>query len=145
MIIQNIFKAVVAGIAATAVMTGFIAAAPVMGLPPMDIPKMLSMMLGNNITLGWMGHFMIGSTLAVIYALFYSRFPFSGWFKGTFYGLFPWFLAQIMVMPLMGMGFFSGSIIMAGGSLVAHLVYGSVLGFFYRPSSCQCEVSCANC
>jgi hypothetical protein len=29
---------------------------------------------------------------------------------------------------MMGMGLFSGSMIMAGGSLVGHLVYGVVLG-----------------
>jgi hypothetical protein len=37
-------------------------------------------------------------------------------------------MAQIVVMPMMGMGLFSSSLTLAGGSLVGHLVYGGVLG-----------------
>ena len=45
--------------------------------------------------------------------------------------LFPWLAAQIVVMPVMGMPLFSGSVSMATGSLVGHLVYGAVLGVVY--------------
>jgi hypothetical protein len=40
-------------------------------------------------------------------------------------------MAQLVVMPMMGMGLFSGSALMAGGSLVGHLAYGVVLGLTY--------------
>ena len=39
--------------------------------------------------------------------------------------------AQVMVMPMMGGGFFSmamGGMMAAGGSLIGHLLYGSILG-----------------
>jgi hypothetical protein len=38
-----------------------------------------------------------------------------------------------MVMPMMGMPIFSGSAVMAMGSLLGHLVYGAVLGLVYGP------------
>lgn len=37
-------------------------------------------------------------------------------------------MAQLLVMPMMGMGLFSGSATLAMGSLVGHLVYGVVVG-----------------
>jgi hypothetical protein len=37
-------------------------------------------------------------------------------------------MAQLVVMPMMGMGVFSGSATLAMGSLIGHLVYGAVLG-----------------
>ena len=40
-------------------------------------------------------------------------------------------LAQVVVMPMMGGGFFSmamGGMMAAGGSLIGHLLYGSILG-----------------
>jgi hypothetical protein len=42
--------------------------------------------------------------------------------------LAPWLMAQVVVMPMMGMPLFSGSMAMAMGSLVGHLVYGVVIG-----------------
>ena len=47
----------------------------------------------------------------------------------------PWLLAQIVAMPMMGMPLFSGSMELAGGSLVGHLVYGGVVGTIYGPVS----------
>lgn len=35
-------------------------------------------------------------------------------------------------MPMMGAGFFSGSLMAATGSLMGHLVYGAVVGAVYR-------------
>jgi hypothetical protein len=40
-------------------------------------------------------------------------------------------MAQVLVIPMMGMPIFSGSLSMAMGSLVGHLVYGTVLGAVY--------------
>jgi hypothetical protein len=37
----------------------------------------------------------------------------------------------VVVMPMMGMGLFSGSMVMAGGSLIGHLLYGAVVGAVY--------------
>ncbi|MBI2388599.1 MAG: hypothetical protein HYV09_03185 [Deltaproteobacteria bacterium] len=47
------------------------------------------------------------------------------------YGVAPWLLAQLVVMPMMGAGLFSGSALVAGGSLMGHLIYGAVVGVAY--------------
>ena len=44
-------------------------------------------------------------------------------------------LAQVAVMPMMGMPLFSGSTPMALGSLVGHLIYGATVGAVYGPGS----------
>lgn len=53
--------------------------------------------------------------------------------RGARYGLGPFLVAQIVVMPMMRMPLFSGSAVMALGSLIGHLVYGAVVGAIYGP------------
>lgn len=60
----NVLKAVVAGLAGTAVMTMFMLLAPAMGMPPMNIGAMLGSVMGGSVALGWAAHFMIGTILA---------------------------------------------------------------------------------
>jgi uncharacterized membrane protein YagU involved in acid resistance len=128
----NFAKAVVAGLVATLVMTAVgLWAAPMMGIPPMNPADMLAGQMGGNILLGWMGHLMIGIILAVIYAALAPRIPGPFPLRGALYGIAPWLLAQLVVMPMMGMPVFSGSMPMAMGSLIGHLVYGAVLGAIY--------------
>ncbi len=125
-------KAVLAGLAGTAAMTAVMLMAPAMGMPPMDIGKMLASKMGGIVPLGWMAHFVIGVVLALIYAgVFVHRLPGPAIARGAVFGLLPWLAAQLVVMPMMGMGLFSGSMLMAGGSLLGHMVYGAVLGAVY--------------
>ncbi len=125
-------KAVLAGVVGTTAMTAVTLMAPMMGIPPMNIGKMLASQMGGHIALGWAAHFMIGVALALIYArLFVQRLAGPGPVRGALFSLLPWLMAQIVVMPMMGMGLFSGSMLMAGGSLLGHLVYGIVLGQLY--------------
>jgi uncharacterized membrane protein YagU involved in acid resistance len=125
-------RAIVGGVIGTAVMTVVgLYVAPLMGMPPMNPAVMLAGAMGGNLVLGWIGHFMIGIMLAVGYALVGSAVPGPPVVSGALYGLAPWLLAQIAVMPLMGMPLFSGSVPMAVGSLIGHLVYGGVVGGVY--------------
>ena len=48
------------------------------------------------------------------------------------YGIAPFLLAQIAVIPMMGMPLFSGSVKLVMGSLVGHLFYGGLVGGVYR-------------
>jgi hypothetical protein len=51
--------------------------------------------------------------------------------KGTLWGVVLWFLAQVVVMPMIGGGFFSsqmGGMMAVMGSLIGHAVYGVLLG-----------------
>ena len=128
----NWTRTIVGGLAATALMTVLMLMAPTMGLPPMNIGAMLGSVMGGSLFLGWMAHFVIGSVLAVIYAaVFATRLPGPGFARGALFGLAPWIVAQLVVMPMMGAGPFGGSFGSAFGSLMAHLVYGAVLGGIY--------------
>lgn len=139
----NLKNVLVSGIVATAAMTMLMLVAPMMGMPKMNIGKMLGSMMGNNEVLGWMAHFMIGLVLAFMYAaIFYKKFSSKGWLNGVLYSVIPFLAAQLMVMPMMmvmkGMSFssgiFSGSFIMAMGSFMGHIVFGFVLGTIYKNS-----------
>lgn len=131
----NLRRAVVAGIIGTAVMTLMTMLATAMGVP-MDIPGMLSSFMGTPIIVGWIAHLMIGTVLAVIYAGWFAhRLPGVPWLRGALYGIFPFLLAQVAVMPIMGMGLFTSAApnapVMVAGSLIGHLVYGAVVGAVY--------------
>jgi len=128
----NIGRAVLAGMIGTVVMTAVgLWMAPLMGMPPMNPAVMLAGAMGGNLALGWMAHFMIGITLAAGYALVGSALPGPGFVRGALYGIAPFLMAQILVMPMMGMPLFSGSAAMAMGSLLGHLIYGGFVGGVY--------------
>ena len=126
--------AILGGFVATSVMTAMMYAAPLMGMPKMDIAAMLGSLLGGSWWLGMMMHFVNGTIIfPLIYAyLLYSVLRGQPWGKGMMWGLTLWFLAQAMVMPMMGMGFFSALTSEPGravvGSFIGHLIYGAILG-----------------
>lgn len=135
-------SALLAGLIATAAMTAFTFMAPLMGFE-MDIPRMLASTMGAPVIVGWIAHFMIGEILAINFALIFlkkTNKP-ADIKSGAIFGLIPWFIAQIMVMPMMSVlagggyasGLFSGSAMIAIASLVGHLIYGGVLGAIYKP------------
>ena len=135
----NFTKVLLAGVAGTVALTMLTLIAPMMGMPEMDIPQMLSGFMGVPAIAGWLAHFMVGTVFAIMYAyIFVLRFPGSPVVKGAVYGLIPWFLAQIMVNPMMGAGVFAlntaAPMLMVAGSLMGHLVYGGVLGAVYGGS-----------
>lgn len=130
----NYGKAVGAGIVGTLVMTAVgLWVAPMMGIPRMNPAEMLAGQMGGSQALGWGAHLMIGSILAVIYAAVSSRLPGPFALRGAVYALAPFLVAQVAIMPMMGMPLFSGSAPMAMGSLVGHLIYGAVVGAGYGP------------
>lgn len=125
-------RAVLAGVVGTAVMTAVgLWVAPAMGMPPMNPAEMLASAMGGSLVLGWIAHIMIGTVLAVIYAFVAPALSGAPVLRGALYGIAPWLLAHIVVMPMMGMPLFSGSLVMAMGSLVGHLAYGAVVGGVY--------------
>ncbi|MBK5097374.1 MAG: hypothetical protein JJE01_06300 [Gemmatimonadetes bacterium] len=131
---SQIGHAVIAGMIGTAVMTIVgLWVAPLMGMPAMNPAQMLAGAMGGSLVLGWIAHFMIGTILAVCYAVAAPFLPGAPALRGALYGIAPFLMAQIIVMPMMGMPLFSGSAVMAMGSLVGHLVYGAVIGSVYGP------------
>lgn len=128
----NFGRAALAGIIGTVMMTVVgLYAAPLMGIPAMNPADMLADQMGGNAVLGWMGHFMIGVIFAEVYAVVAGFLPGPVVVRGALFALAPWLLAQVVVMPMMGMGLFSGDMTMAMGSLIGHIMYGGVVGAVY--------------
>jgi hypothetical protein len=105
--------------------------APMMLGHPMDIAQMLGSMLGDNWWAGMVMHFINGTVIfPLIYAfLLYGLLPGGPAVKGITWGVALWLLAQVVVMPMMGAGFFSSSAMAAMGSLLGHIAYGWLLGW----------------
>lgn len=132
----NLTKAVGAGIAGTIAMTLLMMIAPMMGLPKMSAPTMLSGFMGFPVVVGWLAHFMIGTGLALAYAsVFVSNLPGSPAVRGVLFGLVPWLMLEILVYPMMGTGLFAANTpapaMMVVGGLMGHVVYGAVVGLIY--------------
>ncbi|MGQ9601047.1 MAG: DUF6789 family protein [Anaerolineae bacterium] len=153
----SVWRGLIAGFIATVAMTLLTNVAPLMGFPPMDIATMLGTMLiadpATAFLPGLAMHFMIGLVLALGYAVFFANvLPGQPWLRGALYGLVPWLLAMVVVMPMVGLvhpmvsagmmpnpGFFltgMGTVLAPIGSLIGHIVYGAVLGLVYgRPKA----------
>lgn len=126
-------RAALGGLVGTLAMTIMMyVVAPMMGLR-MDIAAMLGSMLGGSWIAGLTMHFVNGSVIfpaIYVYAL-YAHLPGSPAVRGTIWGVALWLVAQTVVMPMMGAGLFSsamGGMMAAMGSLIGHLLYGSLLG-----------------
>lgn len=127
---KKIQKSILAGIIGTAIMTVVMMVAPMMGMPKMSPPNMLSGMLGMPVVVGWIMHFMIGIMFAFAYTylcIFKHKIS-NVWLKGAVFGIIAFVFAQIM-MKMMGMIMpmpkMEGSmILMAMGSLIGHIIFG---------------------
>jgi uncharacterized membrane protein YagU involved in acid resistance len=142
----NIIKAILGGIAGTLTMSLMMRfVAPMMVGQPMDIAAMLGNMMGNNYAMGMAVHIMLGVLVfPLIYAILVFRFlPGAPLIKGMTWGLILWLLAETLVMPMAGAGFFMSEIggmkaVMA--ALMGHLVYGGLLGVIAGKADNCCSV-----
>lgn len=128
----NPVRAIIAGLAGTAAMSMMMFVAPMMGLPEMKIWEMLAAQMNASVAVGWAAHIMVGVVLAVAYAaVFSAKLPGAAPARGALFAVAPWLMAQVVMMPMMGAGLFSGSAVLAMMSLMAHLVFGAVIGIVY--------------
>lgn len=129
---RNWARAVAGGLVGTLGMTAVgVWVAPIMGIPRMNPADMLAGAMGGSTLLGWAGHLMIGTILALIYTFVAPGLPGSPPLRGALYALAPWIVAMLVVTPVMGMPAFGGAVAPAMGSLIGHLVYGAILGAIY--------------
>ena len=133
-------RAIAAGLIGTATMTALLLIEPSIGLPTIAIGQILGGSLGlasalPNVgaALGWALHFLIGALFALLYAAALERrLPGGPVLRGLLFGALLFLLAQVAFMPFVGGGLFSrGDLQLIAGSLLGHLVYGSVTGWIY--------------
>jgi hypothetical protein len=138
----KIKQALIGGIIGTAVMTIIMMIAPMMGMPKMNPPHMLSMMMGFSIVVGWLMHFMIGIIFAMAYAFFFINVVkkvSNNILKGAIFGFAVFIFAQIM-MAIMGMMFpmppMEGSmLLMMIGSIMGHVIFGIIVALFVKENA----------
>jgi uncharacterized membrane protein YagU involved in acid resistance len=124
-------KAVLAGIAATAVETLMMYKGATMMIgQPMDIALELSNMMGVSWTVGMIMHVQLG---IVIFPLAYASvmrqwLPGPNVARGILWGLVLWVVAMFVMSPMMGKGLFIGGMPQGVAALLAHVVYGAILG-----------------
>lgn len=132
-------QALIGGIVGTAVMTIVTMIAPMMGMPKMSPPEMLSTMMGTPIAVGWVMHFMIGIIFAMTYALFFINLVKkinNNVLKGAIFGLAVFIFAQLM-LAIMGTMFpmppMEGSMmLLMVGSIIGHLIFGITVALFVK-------------
>lgn len=147
---MNIVAAVVAGLVATLAMTAVMSMAPAMGLPRMEIPKMLGSMFvrgeGTANGLGLMLHLMMGVIFAVIYAIGFTALNAAPtWYIGVLFGSMHWLVAMLAmgmmgsihpriregVMADTGVFMLKLGAMAPAGALMGHWVYGILVALVY--------------
>jgi len=132
----NLKNGLLAGFAATVVLSVLMVAKGMMGLiPELDVAAMLAKMMGAPLIVGWIAHFIIG-TLAWggAFAFLYDVIPGgSATLKGIAFGVAAWLGMMIVVMPMVGAGFFGMNLGLTAPvmTLALHIIYGAVLGKVY--------------
>jgi hypothetical protein len=137
-----------AGFIATLGMTLLVYGGPYFGLPNLDFAAMLGSLLARESPLlfsgvWWIGmvwHFINGTLIFPM--LYLSLFiPLVGREhpvrSAVLWSIALWMGAQFVLMPAVGVGFFSESgsqpFRLAAGFLLAHLIYGGILGAMTMP------------
>lgn len=144
----KIGSGLLAGAAATAVLSMLMAGKSMMGImPELDLPAMISGMMGSpgNPVVGWGVHAMIGVVgyglaIALMDHLFPSRSPVL---HGVLLGLGGWAMMMAALMPMAGAGFFGMSLGMTAPmmTLVLHVIFGAVLGAVFGISRPAAEIA----
>ena len=92
--------------------------------------------VGDSFAVGMVLNLIIGLVWALIYGGFAEpMLKGPGWWQGILFAMIPFLLSILVFFPIMGAGFL-GVDLDAGplpviGNLVAHIVFGASLGFFY--------------
>lgn len=135
---SKIWKGLLAGLAATLVLSALMVMKATMGvMRELDLPRMIAGMMGSPEApmLGWAVHFLIGIVgYGLGMAFLNARLPGdSPTVHGVIIGVVGWLLMMVMVMPMAGAGLFGMNMgLMAPAmTLVLHLVFGAVLGWAY--------------
>ena len=143
---SNIIKGIIAGFAATVVLTLIMMLKTMMGvMPELDPVHMMADMaaqnmgIAKNVAIGWVMHFGIGSIAwGGAFAVLNEHLPSqSQIIKGITLGIGAWFLMMIGPMPMSGSGLFGLNIgpMVPVMTLIFHIIFGVVLGATYRKLS----------
>lgn len=149
---QTVKRGALWGALATLVMTLIMLTGMGTGVAPMPqpIPKalaelFLSFFLGTvgkplAMITGMIAHFGYGAAGGVVFLLLFDES--ANWKTGLLWGGILWVIMQLVVLPVLGWGFFGLAITgfppkIAVGTFVLHLVYGGILGWGVGPAGAE--------
>jgi len=97
---------------------------------PMDVAALLAPALGGSHTAGVIAHFVAGTVVFPIAYLILGirNLPGPAWLRGAIFMIPVYLVAMAVMMPILGQGFFFGSLPKAMVALVGHVVFGLVMG-----------------
>jgi len=100
---------------------------------PMDIAAVLGTFTGLGTSAGMIMHFLLGTIgFAVGFLIVGPYLPGPIWLRGVTFMVGVWFLAGLIAMPILGVGFFFGGAREAMAALIGHVVFGAILGVSAR-------------
>jgi hypothetical protein len=134
--ISRVFLGGLAGTAAIALMKDFVG--PFITGQRIDLARMLTGTFGDpHVVGGMVFHVFNGVVLFPLGFAFLSvRLPGPGLVKGLVWGAILWAMAEELIMPMLGSGFFGdtgGGWRAALSSLAGYLVYGALQGLIAAP------------
>ncbi|PKH07415.1 hypothetical protein CXF93_06995 [Moritella sp. Urea-trap-13] len=128
---EKLFRGIIGGLVGTIVFTlmGQYMAPKVLG-QPMDVAALMAPMLGGSHTLGVIVHFIMGTFLFPIAYLVVGIQNLKGpaSIRGAIFLTVIYLGAMTVMMPILGQGLFFNSLPKAMVALVAHIVFGLLMG-----------------
>jgi hypothetical protein len=128
---EKLIRALAGGFVGTVVFTmmGLFGAPHIIG-HPMDVAALIAPMLGGSHTLGVIAHFVTGTVVfPIAYLILGIRYlPGPAWLRGAIFLIPLYLVAMVVVMPILGQGFFFGNPPTAMVALMGHVVFGLVMG-----------------
>lgn len=138
---RPIAAGMLAGLIATAVLSIVMVLNAALGwLPELSVIALLAevsaQVLGTprNLFVGWIEHLLIGTALwGALFAVTNPLWRRNQVFRGIQFALMAWLLMMVFLMPLGGLGVFGAALGWepAVATLILHLIYGAVLGYYY--------------
>lgn len=135
---SDLFKGIVAGGVATAVLSAVMLLISATGFEPqLELTRLLLTVLDVPAAhaLGWILHFAVGSLLlGGSFAYIEPRLGADNHTKrGILYGLIAWLIVMLVFLPSAGLGYFGFqlSVLAPLVMLALHVLYGGVLGWTY--------------
>lgn len=129
--ITNWKLALLGGFVGTVVFTlmGKFVAPQVIG-QPMDVAALLAPIFGGSHTAGVIAHFVNGIVVfPIAYLVLGQRnLPGPAWLRGAIFLIFLYLVAMVVIMPILGHGFFFDSPPKAMVALMAHIAFGICMG-----------------
>ena len=142
---RDLKQAFLAGFVATAILTILMYAAPLAGLPSIDLAAALGRPISGHPAMLWTGAWWLGLAIFFLFGSVFSPYVFvyayhgllgTSWIRGIEWGVVVWVFGGVAVMTMMGLGFneahFSHPFATFLSSLAGHIVYGATLGLIAR-------------